>query len=197
MTNLDQFSPHYYLLSGCHEDLRVNRVCLLVEGRGSRKERKKKRKASWSIYNMLEILRTHACLMALHRMLWAGFQVKLNLLSQPNTSIQLHPILTQSVIYSRKFWDPRHITLDPRPSTLDPRPSTLDPRPKDRLGSTGSLQFILKLRCIFVDVNVNCDPESVLNDDRRWGRYTGPSTNQITTFSSCSIIGSCFDIIQI
>ena len=28
LTNLDQFSPHYYqiLLSGCHEDRRINRV---------------------------------------------------------------------------------------------------------------------------------------------------------------------------
>ena len=58
--------------------------------------------------------------------------MKLNLLSQPNTSIQLHPILTQSVIYSRKFWDPRHITLDPRHATLDPRRTTLDPRPSTK-----------------------------------------------------------------
>ena len=29
------------------------------------------------------------------------------------------------------------------------------------------LQFISTLRCIFEDVNVNCDPESVLNDDCR------------------------------
>ena len=40
-------------------------------------------------------------------------------------------------------------------------------------GLTGSLQFILK----FEDVNVNCDPESVLNDDHRYGQHTGLSSN--------------------